>query len=79
MQINTILKERWWTIVQGVWQVDWERNEKTSMTVEFEPAGISWVDGGLFVRPGVGIWGRDVIGAYDWNIEGGVRYMFPSF
>lgn len=33
----------------------------------------------VFVRPGVGIWGRDLLGAYDWNIEGGIRYMFPSF
>jgi hypothetical protein len=79
VQINTIFKERWWTIVQGVWQVDWERNGKTSMTVEFE-AGRNVVGRwGVFVRPGVGIWGRDVLGAYDWNIEGGVRYIFPSF
>ena len=34
---------------------------------------------GVYVRPGIGVWGRDVIGAYDWNIEGGIRYMFPSF
>ncbi|MET0516997.1 MAG: hypothetical protein ABW047_16915 [Nitrospiraceae bacterium] len=79
VQINTILKERWWTIVQGVWQVDWERNGKTSMTVEFELGRNIVGRWGVFVRPGVGIWGRDVIGSYDWNIEGGVRYMFPSF
>ena len=34
---------------------------------------------GVYVRPGGGIWGRDLIGAYDWNIEGGIRSMFPSF
>jgi len=79
VQINTILKERWWTIVQGVWQVDWERNGKTSMTVEFELGRNIVGRWGVFVRPGVGIWGREVIGSYDWNIEGGVRYMFPSF
>jgi hypothetical protein len=78
-QVNTIWAEKWWTIVQAVWQVDWERSRKTSMALEFE-VGRSLVGRvGLFVRPGVGIWGRDVIGAYDWNIEGGIRYMFPSF
>ena len=77
--INTIFKERWWTTVQGVWQVDWERNGKTSMTVEFELGRNIVGRWGVFVRPGVGIWGRDVIGSYDWNIEGGVRYIFPSF
>jgi hypothetical protein len=78
-QVNTIWAERWWTIVQTVWQVDWERSRKTSMALEFE-VGRSLVGRfGMFVRPGVGIWGRDMIGAYDWNIEGGIRYMFPSF
>ena len=60
-------------------EVDWERNGKTSMTVEFELGRNIVGRWGVFVRPGVGIWGRDVIGSYDWNIEGGVRYIFPSF
>ena len=29
--------------------------------------------------PGIGIFGQNLRGAYDWNIEGGIRYMFPSF
>jgi hypothetical protein len=78
-QVNTIWAERWWTIVQGVWQIDWERSGKSSMTLEFE-VGRSLIGRlGVYARPGVGIWGRDVIGAYDWNIEAGIRYMFPSF
>lgn len=36
VQINTIWAERWWTTVQGIWQVDWERKAKSSMTFEFE-------------------------------------------
>ena len=78
-QINSFWAERWWTIAQAVWQVDWERNSKTSMALELE---VGWsVVGrlGVFARPGVGIWGRDLPGAYDWNVEVGVRYMFPSF
>ena len=76
-QVNTIWAERWWTIVQAVWQIDWERSRKSSMTLEFEVGRNLVGRWGIFVRPGVGIWGRDV--AYDWNIEGGIRYMFPSF
>jgi hypothetical protein len=32
---------------------------------------------GMYLRPGVGIWGNDV--PYDWNVEVGTRYMFKSF
>lgn len=78
-QLNTIWDERWWTLVQSIWQIDWEQNAKSSMTLEFE-AGRNVVGRlGAFVRPGVGIWGRQLVGAYDWNIEVGVRYMFGSF
>jgi len=78
-QINSFWAERWWTIAQTVWQVDWERSAKSSMTLELE-VGRSVVGRlGVFARPGVGIWGQEVPGAYDWNVEVGVRYMFPSF
>ena len=78
-QINSFWAERWWTIAQAVWQVDWERSAKSSMALEFE-VGRSVVGRlGVFVRPGVGIWGQDLVGAYDWNVEAGIRYMFPSF
>ncbi len=78
-QINTIWIEQWWTTVQGVWKVDWERNAKSNMTLEFE-AGRNLGGGlGIFARPGVGIWGQDVPGAYDWNVEVGIRRTFPSF
>jgi len=79
LQLDTLLIERWWTIVQGAWQVDWQRGGKTSMTLEFE-AGRNVVGRwGVFVSPGVGVWGRDLPGAYDWKVEAGVRYVFPSF
>jgi hypothetical protein len=79
VQINTIWAERWWSTVQGGWQVNWEQKAKSSMTLEVE-GGLNvagrW---GVYMRPGVGIWGNDVIGAYDWNVEVGTRYMFKSF
>jgi hypothetical protein len=78
-QVNSFWGEKWWSIVNALWQVDWEQSAKSSMTIEVE-VGRSVVGRlGVYVRPGVGIWGRDLPGAYDWNVEAGVRYMFPSF
>jgi hypothetical protein len=78
-QVNSFWGERWWTVLQAIWQVDFERNGKSSMTMELE-AGRNLIGRfGAYVRPGIGIWGRDLIGAYQWNIEVGVRYMFTSF
>ena len=34
---------------------------------------------GMYLPPGVGIWGNDVAGAYEWNVEVGTRYIFKSF
>jgi len=79
LQINTIWAERWWTTVQGVWQVNWEQKTKSSMTLEFELGRNLIGQWGAYVRPGVGIWGPDVPGAYNWNVEVGTRYMFKSF
>lgn len=79
VQVNSFWAERWWTVGQAVWQIDWERSAKSSMTFELE-LGRSVVGRlGMFVRPGIGIWGHDLVGAYEWNIEAGVRYMFTSF
>jgi hypothetical protein len=49
------------------------------MVLEFEGGRNLIGRFGAYVRPGIGIWGRDVAGAYQWNIEVGVRYMFASF
>lgn len=78
-QINSFWAERWWTIAQAVWQVDWERSAKTSMALELEVGRSVVGRWGVFARPGVGIWGQEVPGAFDWNVQVGVRYMFPSF
>ena len=78
-QVNSFWGQRWWTIVQSVWQVDFERSGKSSMVMEFEGGRNLIGRFEAYIRPGVGIYGRDVAGAYIWNIEVGVRYMFPSF
>jgi hypothetical protein len=78
-QINTIWADRWWSTVQGAWQVNWEQNAKSSMVFEVELGRNVVGRWGMYLRPGVGIWGNDVAGAYDWNVEVGTRYMFNSF
>jgi hypothetical protein len=79
MQVNTFWAQKWWTIVQAEWRVDWERSARSNMTLELELGRNIVGRLGLFVRPGVGIWGNDLPGAYTWNINGGVRYIFRSF
>lgn len=79
LQVNTVWAERWWTILQGIWQINWERQAKSSLTLELEGGRNVAGRWGVYVRPGVGVWGRDVPGAYQWNIEVGVRYIFGSF
>jgi hypothetical protein len=77
--VNTFWGQHWWSIVQAEWRIDWERSTKSSMVAELEIGRNVVGRLGVFVRPGVGIWGQDLPGAYAWNINGGIRYMFPSF
>jgi hypothetical protein len=78
-QVNSFWGQRWWTVLQSVWNVDFERSGKSSMVMELEGGRNLIGRFGAYIRPGVGIYGRDVAGAYIWNIEVGVRYVFPSF
>jgi hypothetical protein len=76
---NTIWTDQWWTRLEVITQVDWERKATNSMTLEFE-GGYRFVkDWGVWARPGVGLWGRNIPGAYEWNIEVGIRRMFTAF
>jgi hypothetical protein len=76
---NTIWADHWWTQFEAVAQVNWEQKQKTSMTVEFEGGYRFTKDWAGWVRPGVGLWGQSLPGAYDWNIEVGIRRMFQGF
>jgi hypothetical protein len=76
---NTVWTERWWTQIQAVAQLDWQRDAKCSLTLEFERGHRLTGEWLLWVRPGVGVLGREVIGAYEWNVEVDVRRMFASF
>jgi len=76
---NTIWGSRYWSTIEAVTQVDWERKATTSLTMEFEAGHRFAQDWGAWIRPGVGILGRDVIGAYEWNVEFGIRRTFAGF
>jgi len=78
-QLNSFWGRKWWTVLNAVWQVNFVQNAKSSMTMEFEGGRNLVGTLGAYVRPGVGIWGRDLPGTYVWNIEVGVRYMFKTF
>jgi hypothetical protein len=79
LQINTFWGAHGWSIVQAEWKVDWERSTKSTMTLELELGRNVVGKWGVFVRPGIGIYGQDLPGAYAWNINGGIRYMFQNF
>lgn len=80
LRINTIWAEKWWTVAQAGWRVDWQRSTRGSMKLELE-IGRNVVDKwGVFIRPGIGVFGQDLPGfAYRWSIQGGIRYVFSSF
>jgi hypothetical protein len=79
LRINTIWAEKWWSVAQAGWQLDWERSTRGNMNLELEIGRNVAGKWGVFIRPGIGIFGRDLPGAYSWNMQGGIRYIFPSF
>jgi hypothetical protein len=76
---NTIWSDHWWTQIEAIAQMDWERKGKTSMTMEFEGGYRFTKDWGAWFRPGVGLWGQNLPGAYSWTVEVGIRRMFVGF
>ncbi len=79
IRINTIWAEKWWSVARAGWQLDWERSTKGSMDLDLEIGRNVVGKWGVFIRPGIGIFGKDLPGAYNWKIAGGIRYIFPSF
>jgi hypothetical protein len=75
-KVNTVWSEQWWTILEPTWIVDWTRSNKTALNLEFEVGRKLGEHYRAWVRPGTGLWGDNVIGSYDWQLEVGVRYMF---
>ena len=79
LRISTIWAERWWSVAQADWRLDWERSTRGGMELELEVGRNIVGKWGVFIRPGIGIFGQDLPGAYNWNIKGGIRYVFAGF
>ncbi len=73
--ILTKWPNRWYTVIDPNFFIDFERDNKSGMTLELEVGRA--VTGNVIVwgRPGIGVYG-DIPLVYDWSFEGGVRYYF---
>ena len=75
-KVYTIWGKQWWSSFEPTWIVDWTRSNKTALNLEFEVGRKLGEHYRTWVKPGVGLWGDDVINSYDWQLEAGVRYLF---
>jgi len=79
LQVNSIWAERWWSVARAGWLLNWEQSTRGSMNLDLEIGRNIVEKWGVFIQPGIGIFGRDLPGGYSWKITGGIRYVFPSF
>jgi hypothetical protein len=75
---NTIWSEKWWSSVIGTVAVDWNNNRKTTMSLQAEVGHQFDNHWNLFVRPGVGVLGRDTFLGVDWAVQTGIRWVFET-
>ena len=78
-RFNTIWSQSWWSFVESRLFVDWTQNGKTGSVLLFEGGRRLDSHWKLYLRPEVGLWGKDVPGAFNYGVELGVRYMFYVF
>ena len=76
--INTIWSERWWTIASMEWDMDWNRNRKTTMNLLGEVGHRFDNHWNLFVSSGAGAVGQDSFLGVDWTVQAGVRWVFQT-
>lgn len=79
-QFRTVLFTRWpnrfYTVVDGQYFVDYERNNRFGMLLELEGGRLLSKHVGVWVRPGWGLVGDNVRPVYNWQLEAGIRYLF---
>jgi hypothetical protein len=73
--ILTKWPNRWYTVIDPNFFVDFERDGDSGMMLELEIGRSLNKNVSLWIRPGVGVFG-DIPRVYDWNLEGGIRYYF---
>ena len=76
--INTIWSERWWTQAIATWDLDWNGNRKTTMSLQGEIGHRFDNHWNVFAGPGVGVVGRDTFLGLDWTVQAGVRWVFTT-
>lgn len=79
LRLNTLWSKEWWSFVESRFFVDWTQNAKTGMVLLFEGGRRLDDHWRVYLRPEVGLWGRNLPGAFDYGVEAGVRYMFYLF
>ena len=79
LRITTVWADRWWSVARAGWLLNWEQSTRGSMDLDLEIGRNVVGKWGVFIRPGIGIFGRDLPGGYSWKIAGGIRYIYPSF
>jgi hypothetical protein len=75
---NTIWSERWWTLASMEWDMDWNRNRKTTMNLLGEVGHRFDQHWNVFVSSGAGVVGRDTFLGLDWTVQAGVRWVFMT-
>lgn len=76
VSMDTPWTAEWWTTVEPTVTLDWTKNGKTGMNLEFEVGRKLGPNYRAWTRGGAGLWGDGVVGAYDWLVQVGVRYLF---
>ena len=76
--INTIWSERWWTLVQGTFNIDWNNNRKTTLNLLGEIGHQFDNHWNVFAGPGVGVMGKDTPLGLDYTVQAGVRWVFKT-
>lgn len=73
--ILTKWPNRWYTVIDPNFFIDFEQDADSGMTLEIEVGRSLSKNVNIWIRPGVGVFG-DIAQVYDWNLEGGLRYYF---
>jgi hypothetical protein len=76
--VNTILSERWWTLVTGTWATNWENHHKTSLNLVGQVGYQVNKHWGLFAGGGGGVVDKDAFLSLDWTVQAGVRWIFRT-
>jgi hypothetical protein len=73
--ILTKWPNRWYTVIDPNFFIDFELDNKSGMTLEVEVGRALSKNVIVWGRPGIGVYG-DIPQVYDWNFEAGFRYFF---